>query len=111
MQLFFKGDYEYVFVDDFVPVDRIVRFTLGIPAKCVLFTKSHRYILIFPQPVTLENALSENQSVVSNITAQLPSFHTHAMRRECMSCIGRISPTTKPYVLCEIYRQLTSELV
>jgi len=89
-----KGNYEYVFVRDFVPVDRREHFTFirklerGIPAKCVLFTKSHgsnisNYIYIWkvPQHVTLENALSENQRVVSDITAQLQSFHTRAMRR------------------------------
>jgi len=66
---------------------------------------NYLYIWIVPEHVILENALSENQRVVSDITAQLPSFHTCAMKREFMSCIGRIGPTTKPYVLLEIYRQ------
>ena len=119
-----KGNYEYVFVNDFAPVDRREHFTFirklekGIPAKCVLFTKSYGsnignylYIWKVPQHVTLESALTENQRIVSEITTKFPSYHTRSMRREFMSCIGRISPTTKPYVLREIYRQLTSKFV
>ena len=59
----------------------------------------------------METALTENQKIVTDITTRLPSFHTRAMRREFMNCFGRIGPATKPCMLREIYRQLTSEFV
>ena len=59
----------------------------------------------------MENTLAENQRVVTKILQDLPTYHTRCMRQEFISKFGRISPTTKPVVLREIYRELTGESI
>ena len=75
-----KDCYEPLFVRDFAPTDRHLRFTYikhlekGLPVKSVICTKSfgasvgnYHYIWKLPLHVSLENALSENQRIVSDI--------------------------------------------
>ncbi len=45
------------------------------------------------------------------IFSELPKYHTRCMRREFISKFGTFSPSTKPYVLRQMYRELTGELV
>ena len=117
-----KGNYEPIFVRDFAPIDRQKRYMYikqlekGLPVRCVMVTKSfgssignYHYIWKIPPRVTLENALAENQQVVRSILDELPKYHTRCMRREFMNKFGLISPSTKPFVLREIYKELTSE--
>ena len=84
--------------------------------KCVICTKSfganvgnNWYIWKIPLHVTLENALSENQCVVADIISQFPKYHTRCMRKEFISKFGLFSPTTRPYILRQMYKELTGE--
>jgi hypothetical protein len=112
--------YEPVFVREFAPVDRRDRYTYirllerGLPMKCVLCTKSfgasignYHYVWKIPVHVTLESALHENQAIVATINSHLPKYHTRCMRREFISKFGLISPKTSPYILRQIYKELT----
>ena len=114
--------YDTISVRDFAPVDRRERYAYirqlerGLSVRCVMITRSfgsnignYRFIWKIPEHVTLENALTENQRVVSKILQDLPMYHTRCMRREFVSKFGRISPTTKPFVLRGMYRELTGE--
>ena len=119
-----KGCYEPIAVRDFAPIDRRKRYAYvmqlerGLSVRCVMITRSYgsnignyRFLWRIPEHVTMENTLAENQRVVTKILQDLPTYHTRCMRQEFISKFGRISPTTKPVVLREIYRELTGESI
>ena len=70
---------------------------------------NYHYVWKIPPHVTLENALAENQRVLTSILDELPKYHTRCMRKEFMNKFGLISPSTKLFILSEIYRELTGE--
>ncbi len=115
-----KECYDPVFVRDYAPIDRRERYSYirqlekGLPVKSIMVTKAfgsnignYHYVWKIPQHVTIENILCENQRVLQQIISQLPKYHTRCMKKEFLSKFGRFSPTTKPYILRDIYKELT----
>ena len=84
-----KDCYDPISVRDFAPVDQreqyayITQLERGLSVRCVMITRSfgsnvgnYRFIWKIPEHITLENALAENQRVVSKILQDLPTYHS-----------------------------------
>ena len=57
----------------------------------------------------MQAALSENERVIQSIKGQLPHYHTRSMRQDFINMYGRLTPSTPPYVLRDIYKALTKD--
>jgi len=51
----------------------------------------------------------QSQTVVENVKAVIPIYHTRAMRTAMFEKFGRISPSTKPSVLRYFYEEVTGD--
>ena len=45
--------------------------------------------------------------MIEILKCDLPVYHTRATRKEFMSTYGHFTDSTKPFVLCTIYQELT----
>ena len=57
----------------------------------------------------MQAALPENERVIQSIKGQLPHYHTRSMRQDFINMYGRLTPSTPPYVLRDIYKALTKD--
>lgn len=81
-----------------------VMFYCYSPGGSVL---NHNFLWRVPEDFCLESALSVSQQVVCKIMKGLPVYHTRGMKQEFMSHYGLLMSGTKPYVLRNVYRELT----
>ena len=115
-----KPYYEPVFLNDFAPTEARDRYhfiqllkTRGCPAEAVLYTYStgnnqgnYHFVWLIPPVVSADELQSQNASVVQKLCANMPQFHSRAMRQSFFHLFGRVA-NVKPAYSREIYRQLT----
>ena len=114
--------YEIIFVNDFAPKERRQRYLFirelekGLSSSCFFFTYSHgssvgnfHFVWKAPDHVNIEACSAENLRLIEKIKPQIPIHHTRAMKQEFYNMYGRITPTTKPYILRNIYHALTGD--
>ena len=118
-----KPYYEPVFLNDFAPTEARDRYhfihllkTKGCPAEAVLYTYStgnnqgnYHFVWLIPPVVSADELQSQNASVVQKLCANMPQFHSRAMRQSFVRLFGRVA-NVKPAYLREIYRQLTGDI-
>ena len=107
------GDYEYLFLNDFLDTDSKKRYDYlqllgnnGLHYPIVMCTYSPgnnkgnlHFIWRVPNVEKTEDAFGSSQPVIESIRPNFPVFHTRAMRKELYSKFGRVAPSVKPSVL------------
>lgn len=117
-----KNPYEAVFLRDFAPSDRRQRYTYmqelrkGLGSPAVLLTYSvgssvgnYHFIWRVPDAFNIEAAVAENDKVIQSVRDLLPQYHTRAMRQDFVNMYGRLTSSARPYVLRDIYTELTGD--
>jgi len=117
-----KPTYEPVFVRDFAPLDRRQRYSYlqelkkGLSVPVVLLTHTiganvgnYHFLWKVPECFNIQAAVSENNRVIQSIQDQLPQYHTRIMRQNFINMYGRLMPKTPPYILRDIYKELTGD--
>lgn len=109
-------DFEPILVEDHSPPCPKRRYDynhgLVVPMKCVKYsyTGSRNHLhFIWKMPAGLsEGELLKNMSVAQELRKKVPTYHSHAMRREFINSFGRHT-NSKPAFLREAYRRLTGD--
>ena len=117
-----KPVYEPVFVRDFLRVDRKLRYKYlqdlknGLTTSTVLATftvggniGNYHFIWRIPDNFDVQAALSENDKMIQFVKTQIPHYHSRAMSQDFINMYGRLTSTTSPYVLRDIYKGLTND--
>ena len=58
---------------------------------------------------SVDGDISESQQTIEKAKAEIPIFHTPAMKTALASKFGRVSPSMKPVILRALYRELTND--
>jgi hypothetical protein len=115
-------NYEVVNVREFAPMPKRKRYLFirelekGLSSNTFLLTYTHgssignyHFLWKVPEHVHDHGCASENLRLVEKIKKEIPTYHTRAMKKEFFYLCGRISPSSKPYVLRNIYCALTGD--
>ena len=88
----------------------------GLTMPSMLYTYSskgsvlnHDFLWRLPDSSSPQESLSLNQKIILKLSEDMPVFHTRAMRREFINHFGCLMNGTKPYVLRNIYSELTKD--
>ena len=116
-----KPCYEKISVNEFCPVEPRKKYLFiqdlkkGLTVPTILYTCStqsrlgnYHFLWRIPDSVTLEASTPENVRIISDIKASLPTYHSHALRREFVNKYGTVAGI-KSHVLHQIYRELTGK--
>ena len=109
-------------LDDLLPTDARQRYhfiqtlkSTGCPTEAILYTHStgnnkgnHHFIWLIPSDGDADEVQSRNASVVHELNAKIPQFHSREMRRSFFRLFGSIA-NVRPVYLREMYRQLTGD--
>ena len=69
----------------------------------------YHFIWRVPDNFDAQAALSENEKVIQFVKTQIPHYHSRAMCQDFINMYGRLTSTTAPYVLRDIYKVLTND--
>ena len=117
-----KQCYDPVYINDHLPADARQRYHFiqllkgtGCPAEAVLYTYStgnnkgnYHFVWLVPSDSSADELQSRNSSIVQEINAKMPQFHSRAMRQSFVHLFGRVA-SIQPVYLREMYRQLTGD--
>ena len=119
-----KADYEYESLTHLLPSDSTQKhrfldqlFSNGLSVPCVVLMYSaggNIGNLCFgwkvPDDIDSSIVFENSQSVIEEVKLVIPRYHTRVMRSVMFEKFGRISPATKPAILCYFYKELTGML-
>ena len=118
--------YKYLSITHLLPLDSLrkhrllnllISSGLSSPSMLCIYNpgggiRNLQFLWRLPQESDDPNVYFEHsQPVVEKIKAELPVFHSRAMRTAMYEKFGRISPNVKPSVLRYFYKELTGELL
>ena len=111
MKLENVDNFDPVFVNDFLPLDRKVRYDhmtlLKLPFPTVLYTHTsggnvgnfHSISKVPQNSVhSCDEILSKSVAVPQSLQSQLPQYHTRLMRREFVPMFGKKLPKSSPAI-------------
>ena len=110
--------YNKVFINDYTPDDNTFLWELekGVSEPTYLFTYTPRsnvgnYLFIWKVPSSVSDISnsSGNLRIIEEIKKEIPVYHTRALKKEFITLYCRISPESKPYLLCSMYYALTKD--
>ena len=111
--------YQKICINDYCPIEKRRKYIfirelekgLSVPFFFFIHTHSCNYYFAWKAPEHLHEEAStiENVRIIEEIKQQIPTYHTRAMKREFFAMYGRISCSSKPYILRSIYRTLTGD--
>ncbi len=117
-----SGMYQKIYVNDFAPAERRQKYLFirelekGLSSYVFFFIYSHGssignfyFIWKAPEHVSVDSCCAVNIHLVDEIKAEIPVYHTRYMKQEFYNMYGRLTPTTKPYILRSIYHSLTGD--
>ena len=115
----YETDYSYKFINDYTPDDPVRRFRYienlknGMNIPCMLLSYSpgsnigNQYYL---WKINGDNDnFTRSQQVIEAVKANIPIYHTRAMRKAMYKKYGRLCPSLKPAALRFLYYDLTGK--
>ena len=100
-----KQPFDPVYLDDLLPTDARQRYhfiqtlkSTGCPTEAILYTHNtgnnkgnHHFIWLIPSDGDADEVQSRNASVVHELNAKIPQFHSREMRRSFFSLVWKYS--------------------